>query len=157
MAKSPNVLWPAAIVGLLLFGGVTTFAVLIASRSDGGAQVVDNYYRKSVAWDSLAAERRASEALGWVARIEIKPPDQATGVAVITDKNGVPLTGLQGTVTVSRPQSSVTYGTHSLVEGDSSSGRYSFSFPYRDRGLWDVEIVARRADEQFIDKIRIEI
>ncbi|MGA7306000.1 MAG: FixH family protein [Rhodothermales bacterium] len=157
MPKSPNVLWPAAIVGLLLLGGVTTFAVLIASRSDGGAQVVDNYYRKSVAWDSVAAERRASEALGWVARIEIQPPDQATGVAVITDKNGEPLTGLQGAVTVSRPQSSVTYGTHSLVEGDSSSGRYSFSFPYRDHGLWDLEIVARRAAERFIDKIRIEI
>jgi len=157
VTKTPNILWPAAVVGLLLLSGITTFAVLIASRSDGGAQVVDNYYRKSVAWDSLAADRRASEALGWSVHVDILPRERATGVVVFTDKNGNAVTGLEGSVTVSRPQTSVVYGTHGFSTGDSLSGRYSFSFPYTAHGLWDLDVVAWRESERFIERIRIEI
>lgn len=157
MPKRSDIVWPAAVIALLLMSGVTTFAVLIASRSDGGAQVVGDYYRKSVAWDSLAAERRESEQLGWIAHVEMRPSPEAVGVVSFSDRGGRAITGLVGSVTVSRPQSATTYGTHSLAAVDSLSGSYVFSFPYAGRGLWDLDMVAKRGEEKFVRRIRIEI
>jgi nitrogen fixation protein FixH len=158
VSKHAHIVWPAVIVGLLLFSGITTFAVLFASRSDGGAQVVDNYYRRSVAWDSVAALTRASQDLGWSVNVEVVDEVEGRfGVARFTDPSGRPLDGLAGTVTVTRPQSSVTYGTHRLTPGDSARARYRFDFPYTDRGLWDLDVVASRNGERFIKRVRIEI
>lgn len=151
--------WPAAIVALLLLSGVTTFAVLFASRSDGGAQVVENYYRKSVAWDSLSSSRRSSDSLGWHLSLDVRSDalSSEVGLATFMDAEGQAVTGLSGSVTVSRPQSSVVYGTHSLVADDSTAGRYSFSFPYRERGLWDLDVAVSRSGKKFFERIRVEI
>ena len=40
-------------VGLLLLGIVTTLGTLFAAHSDGGAQVVEDYYQKAVDWEAF--------------------------------------------------------------------------------------------------------
>lgn len=157
MKNRPDILWPAAVIGLLLLSGITTFAVLFASKSDGGAQVIDNYYRRSVAWDSLAAEQRASNELGWHLRVDLTASSDDTAILVVTDQEGGVVDGLSGSVSVSRPQASTTFGTHSLTPIDSTSGAYRFSFPYHERGLWDLQITAVRGDQRLLERVRVEI
>jgi nitrogen fixation protein FixH len=159
VSKHAHIIWPAVIVALLLLSGITTFAVLFASRSDGGAQVIDNYYQRSVAWDSVATITRASDSLGWNVNVTIRgdTPHERTGTVVITDRAGQAIEGLAGTVTVTRPQSAVTFGTHRFVRDDSVDTRYLFEFPYSEPGLWDLDVVASGDGERFVKRVRIEI
>ena len=158
VSKAPHIIWPAAIIGLLLLSVVTTFAIMWASQSDGGAQVVDDYYRKSVAWDSLAAVRDASELLGWSVAISLEGSDKSRqAVVTVTDSSDTPLERLSGSVTVTRPQSIASFGDFSLEEVDETKGLYRFSFPFSGRGLWDLDFRIQQADIHYSTTVRIEI
>jgi nitrogen fixation protein FixH len=158
VSKHPHIVWPAAIIGLLLLSVTTTLAIVWASQSDGGAQVVDNYYRRSVAWDSIAAARDASEHLGWTTTIEMgSSVESGYGIVTASDGDGAALIGLVGSVSVTRPQSSANFGNFELTEMEGDPGRYHFDFPFSDRGLWDVEIQIVQAELSYSKETRIEI
>jgi len=155
--RRPDIVWPATIIGLLVLSGITTFAVLFASKSDGGAQVVDNYYRRSVAWDSLASAQRASDSLGWHLAVKVGTPTSGHAILSVVDGDGNGVDGLSGSVTVSRPQTSTVFATHSIAPLDSADGQYRFAFPYAEHGLWDLHVRASRHQQQLLEQIRVEI
>lgn len=157
MSKSAHILWPAAIIGLLLLSGLTTAAIFWASRSDGGAQIVDDYYQKSVAWDSIAAVRDQSNLLGWTAAVSIRvEEDGRYGLVTVIDRDGLPVEGLSGVAVVSRPQTSASYGTHALAPAG-TPGFYRFDFPYTTGGLWDIDLQTEKSGHRFARMIRVEI
>jgi len=142
---------------LLVASIVTMIAVLVASSSDGGVQVVDRYYEKAVAWDSLAAIRRSSNALGWRADVAIDSFENGRrGRLVMTDADGAPLSGLSGKVTVARPQWAQSIAEHRLLESAVERGVYYFEFPYSEPGLWDLTVDASVGSNRFVNRIRIE-
>lgn len=158
MKDRSHIVWPAVIIALLMFSGLTVVAVMWASRSDGGARVVENYYERSVAWDSIAAARAETDRLGWEARARIDVVDgKAMGIIDFRDLNGDPVVGIVGEVTVSRPHSSSTFGTQLLSQTPGQPGLYRFHFPYEGRGLWDLGIEADRADDHFSKTVRVEV
>ncbi len=157
----PHVGWPLFIVSLLLMSVITSVGTLLIARSDGGAQVVDQYYRKASEWDKHAGQEAEDDALGWsiqVARIASPAPTETWEVALtITDANGAPVRELTGTLRAFRPQWVKPVAEAALSEVDGTPGAYSLVLPDAGAGLWDFEIDAHLGSAHFIRRIRREL
>lgn len=145
--------WPAAIVALLLTSVGVSTAVVLAARSDGGAEVVERPYTDGSDLDTLAAARRASHALGWsIAATAVTPDDGEVGKEArtrtvrlaVADPTGRPVRGLRGTVTVSRPQRAAPLATLPLTPDGADAFRVAV--PFVGDGLYDLAVDVRRAD-----------
>ncbi len=157
----PHIAWPLFVVLLMLTGIGTTFALLFASKSDGGAQVVENYYQKATTWDTYASERAASAALGWKAEVSVLPPDDASTLrpveVLFQDRDGAPLTGLTGIIRALRPQQARAVAEVPLAPAADKPGAYRMLMPVYGAGLWDFEIAARRDTLLFQTTLRREL
>ncbi len=153
----PHIAWPAFIILLLLGGIGSTFAALYASKIDGGPRVVDDYYRKAANWEQTMAARKASERLGWraTAAAEAAGAGGARRVTLtVVDSAGAPVAGLRGAATLYRPQSPAPLAEQPLAEV--APGRYLFTAPMPERGLWDIELKAQRGDTTYAARVRTE-
>ena len=141
----PDLAWPLFIITLLVVGAVGSLAAVVAAHSDGGAQVIDDYYRKAVNWDEAAARRAAVEALGWTVQVEVGPGPAAARPVEVTvhDRDGRPVTGLEGTLRAWRPHLAAPVAEVALTPTD-VPGRYRQPLPIRASGLWDLEVAARQ-------------
>ncbi len=145
--------WPAAVIGLILFGMTMTFGLLFASRVDGGPEVIPDYYDKAVAWDEAAAARAASDSLGWTARVERTA--EGTLRLVLLNQDGEPVTGARGTLTLTRPHQA-NFSEVVPFRVDASGIASDLPVTARGSGLWDVRIEARRGDDRFVHILRRE-
>lgn len=160
MRINPNVAWPALIIGLIFISFGYTFAVVYFSNSDGGPQVIENYYAASSTWDATAHELAESEALGWNATFTL--PSYATGPdgfrllrVEIQDASGAALSGLTGMVRITRPQYAQEVASLPL-QGTEIPGRYEMWVPVTDAGLWDIAL-RTQGDTPFLAKYRAEV
>lgn len=157
-----HIAWPGAVIGLIVLGMVSTFGVLIASRSDGGPQVVDRYYQQAVAWDSTAALRQASRDLGWTVDVTRMVVDGRTALDVrVTDRDGHAVTGLTGALLLRRPQSAGVLERLPLALGAPATSTNPATplraFPsVSGRGLWDVDVELQRGKTRFVGSVRRE-
>ena len=157
----PHITWPLFIVGLLSMSVVTVVITVVAARSDGGPQVIDDYYRKAVNWDETAALQAASDALGWQADIAI-PSDPLNTTArpvdiTLVDREGRPIAEAQGTIRAFRPHRAQAVAERPLTAVPETPGLYRQVFPIQQAGLWDFEIIARKDTMTFITTIRKEV
>jgi len=131
--------WPAGVV-LLLLSSVSMMAmVVMAAKSDGGAQVVDNYYQKAVAWDSLATESARVADLGWTAAWTIGT-QAAEHQIMVRDEEGMPVEGLSLDIRLQQPQfAEVQFTPEASWHAD--SGSYVFTTSPLSPGLWDALIL----------------
>jgi nitrogen fixation protein FixH len=146
-----------AIVGLLSLSVIASLLTVFAARSDGGAQVIDDYYHKAANWDSTRALQAASDALGWQVDLTAEP---AQGTARIVrlhlqNKHGEPVIGLQGTISAFRPQQAQMVDEAALIETE--PGVYQQQLTMPQPGLWDFEIDATRDGTPFLKRIRLEV
>lgn len=145
--------WPAAIIGLILFGMTMTFGLLFASRVDGGPEVIPDYYDKAVAWDKAAATRTASNALGWTAEVEhVETGRLSVG---LRDASGKPITGIDGRITLTRPHLAA-FSEVIPFRVDTTRADVNLPVTARGSGLWDVRIEANRNGERFLHVLRRE-
>lgn len=138
--------WPAFIVLLLVSSVVMMSLVVMAARSDGGAQIVSDYYEQAVRWDSLASMRDAAAARGWTAELALeRNGDALTGSISIMDSTGSPLSFDTAHFTVSRPQyaESETEFVALPVEG---SPEMAFQAYLPGSGLRDIRVVVEDAE-----------
>lgn len=152
----PHITWPLVIIGFLLLGIGWSIGVVIASRSDGGAEVIDNYYEKAVDWDAEAALRTLSEAQRWKVEIDVQQTDTLALIVSIYDNQGEPARGLIGTITAFRPQKSKPIQQSILKESEAVPGAYSVPFEAPAPGLWDFEIMAKKDTNIVYTTIRKE-
>lgn len=157
----PHVAWPAAIVGLLLTSVGVSATVVVASRSDGGAEVVERPYTDGSDLDTLAAARLSSDALGWTLGATSRPtpdaPDARTRTVAlrITDAADVPVEGLRGRATLARPQRAAPLAT---VPVATAADSYRVVVPFVGAGLYDVSVDLRRAGgERLIATTRVTL
>lgn len=153
----PEKAWPLIVVSLLLTSVVLMTVVILAARSDGGVQVVENYYQQALEWDATADEQRASDALGWQLNVQLMPDDQAQAhvLCQFEDRESNPLTELDVQVSISRPARSGVLHEVTL-EATDVPGQYAASVRLPERGLWDFDLVAARGEDRFITRIRKE-
>lgn len=149
--KKPVSPWPFAIVGLLVLNAAAAFLILFISRSDGGAQVVPDYYNRAVAWDSLASSNMETAATGWNFRIQ-DPNRSDSLVFVVVDAAGDELSGFSGQLVFSRPQYSAPIAIVPIAQNQPLAVDAS-SLP---RGLYDVRAELRRGETDFRPTIRFD-
>lgn len=146
-------------VSLLLLGVGLTFGVLYFSRFDGGPRIVDDYYRRGVAWDSLAAVAGRIERLGWTVDVDVSPRPDSEGRsvvrAVVRDSTGTGVAGLGLTVSAFRPTDTQPAAT--VVAADSAGGVYVAGVELPLAGLWDFEVAGTALGEPFLVRVRRDI
>lgn len=154
---SPNIVWPLCIVLFLLGGMASAFRVVIASRTDGGVAVVENYYDKALKWNEASAARAASAALGWQQGLAIEADaDQHRIEVAIRDAEGQPVEHLRVRLRALRPfQAEPEIDTDLTATGE--AGVYAYTASRLAPGLWDFDLVAVRGDERFQAAQRMEV
>jgi len=131
--------WPLFVILLLVSSVAMMGLVVMAARSDGGAQVIDDYYEQAVRWDSLAEARGAATELGWQASLDLAASeDGLDGAITLTDSTGAALSGRKVTVKLRRPQLATIVAELAAIESG-EDGTYTFSTDATGSGLWDVE------------------
>lgn len=131
--------WPLFVIILLVSSVVMMGLVVMAARSDGGAQVVDDYYEKAVQWDSLAQARSAAATLGWRSDLSlVRSSSGLTGTITLQDSTGVAVTGYEISVSLRRPQLAAEVASLPAHPGD-DDGTYVFQTSESGQGLWDVQ------------------
>jgi nitrogen fixation protein FixH len=147
-----HILWPGLVVGLLLFSVGTQVVLLQQAKSDGGEQIEADYYKRAVGWDERRAREEASDALGW--QVEVRAGSSLR--LVFKDLGGAPVEGLEGEVSLRRPQLAAPVGEGALEAVPGAPGVYQVPAPQWQPGLWDVQIEARRGGAQFLRTVRYE-
>jgi len=138
----PHIGWPLLIIGFLLLGVTWSMGVVVASQSDGGPEIVDDYYEKAISWDEEAQRRARSDAQNWDISVSVQQNGEEPVLSVnILDANGNPVEGLTGSVYALRPQKAKPIAKLSITPSH-TAGLYTYPFPSVTRGLWDFRIEA---------------
>lgn len=154
----PHIAWPAFVIALLLLGIGSAFEALFAARSDGGAQIVENYYDEALGYDETRAAQAASDALGWGAAVSVEACEGGLCPVevVVRDRDGAPVDGLVGVVRASRPQDATAAARLPLAPTE-TPGVYRQMMPIAQAGLWDFAIDAQRGGDRFLTTVRYDL
>jgi nitrogen fixation protein FixH len=153
MKLRPATLWPLAVIAALAVTVVANVAILIAASDPRKAGVEPDYYRKALAWDSTAAERGRSAALGWSIDARLAPDRGGARVHVtLAERDGTPLTG--ATVRIEaihnldpeRPVAGLLVPT--------AAGAYEGRMPLFHHGLWELRFDVTRGRDRFVASLR---
>jgi nitrogen fixation protein FixH len=127
--------------------------VLLLAARHGGADVVPDYYRRAVAWDSTMADGARSRALHWTLDASLAAAAAGGEFAVtLRDSAGAPITGARVRVegsTVARADR--RFDTIMAEVGD---GRYTVRLPIRRAEWHALDVTARRHTDRFIQRLR---
>ena len=151
--KDKGLIWPLIVVALLLSSVGMMMGVVIIAKSDGGAQVVDDYYDRAVAWDSLNSLDQAFIDQGWLTYLIL---DASTGRLVVQDSLGIRLSDLSGSVEMTRPQSAAT-GITTLFQYQEVDSSYTFEVGSLSPGLWDFTFNTSYARQVLSFSLRKEV
>ena len=146
--------WPGFIIALLSLSITVSFTVLYFATSDGGPQVIPDYYEKSVTYDDIYRARQAAIELGWEVDVEL---EGHRGKLRVVDRQGEPVEGGEGTVTFYRPSLAEPVATVELIERGDEPGVYEFEDVADLHGYWDLDIDVERGDEVFTVLLRTSV
>jgi len=99
VAKRSAGYWPWIVVAFLLGQAVASGITVYLAVSDPTFATEPDYYRKALAWDDTAAERRAEQELGWTVQLDVgslaSPTHERLVRVVLLDRGGAPLAGAE--------------------------------------------------------------
>lgn len=135
-----HILYPGLVIALLSMSVVVSITLWNVAHSDGGAQVMPDYYEQAVHWDNEESVRRNSRAMNWSVRFSLE--DASQGSIVVHDEHSEPVTGLRGQVHLRRPQYADDLAVEALVPDPETAGIYRFDAPAYASGYWDIVLNA---------------
>jgi nitrogen fixation protein FixH len=149
--------WPIGVA--LALGGVVAgnIWVMRIASGDPSFAVEPEYYRRALAWDSIAAQARASSLLGWRVTAHLDPFTAGNGARLsvrLADSSGATIRGADITVDALFVARAAEIHTVSLAED--ASGLYSAQLPVRFSGQWELRLRARRGGALYTTTSRIE-
>jgi hypothetical protein len=149
--------WPGLVIALLISSVAWSVGLMLYAGSDGGAQVVDDYYDRAVRFDEIRATEDAAARAGW--RVQLQWPAEAGESLTlrIVDADGDPVGGLQGSVELRRPELSGALGRAELVPVAHQAGRYRVDLSPDRAGLWDVVVEASSGSQDYRIAVREEV
>lgn len=138
--------WGVIAIALL---GLHVSAMLLAVRiatDDPSFASAPDFYARAVAWDDIAAQRRASAELGWTAHIAPSALSERL-VIDVRDAGGAPIDGLVGSVRLfhhTRPKAPLEIA----LEGR-GGGVYFAKVDVGQPGAWQIALLAQRDETVF--------
>ncbi len=144
--------WPLLVVGLIALNMVIVAITVVKATGDESMATEPGYYEKAMGFNAIAAERDASRALGWHARVEIDASSQPAVLRVsMRDATGNPVQGCDVQVEAFANTRASKRARVKLVEGKSEpAGRYVGELDVQRNGLWTVRVRATRLEETFV-------
>jgi nitrogen fixation protein FixH len=142
--------WVGVVVGLLAASLGAHVVLLVAAISDPSFAIVPDYEEKAADWDSVMAQRAASDRLGWRAAIDMSPgrmPGEAAVIVRVTDAEGAPVTGAGVAIEAFHNARAADVRTAALAE--SEPGTYAGRLRVARAGIWVLEVVVERGAERF--------
>ena len=161
MSTTAGRMWPAALVAVLAVTVLANVAILRVASDPDAAAIEPDAYAKAVAWDSTAAARDASRALGWEATARLVPAgDRVRVVVTLTDRDGLPVVGARVRVEaihngLARRESADLPAVATGAAAD--AGAYAALLPLSRPGLWELRVDAVRGDGRFVTSLRAEL
>lgn len=149
-----HIFWPGLIIALLLSSVGWSATILMAAQSDGGPQVIPDYYQRSVDFEQEIQARRTWQNLGWTVDVE---HSESMSELVVVDADGEPVADLEGSLVFRRPSLALPIGASNLIESQDEPGRYRFDDLADAIGLWDLELELQRGGEHFTHIHRITV
>jgi nitrogen fixation protein FixH len=149
--------WPVAITLLLVSVVAANILVMRVAAGDPSFAVEPDYYRKALAWDSIAAQARASELLGWNITPRLDPFTDEDGAllhARVSDSSGGAIRGAEVVVDALFNARAAEIHTSKLLEN--ADGAYSARLPVRYGGQWELRFRVRHGNALFTTSVRIE-
>ncbi|MGE3106867.1 MAG: FixH family protein [Phycisphaerales bacterium] len=149
-------LFPGIIFVLLGMNMVIVAITVYAATSDASFAIEPRYYEKALHWDDAAAQKRASDKLGWKVSVSL---DAGAGspmlVAKVTDRDGQAVSGiaLQGEM------------FHNARSGDrreltftaAAPGEYAAPALVDRAGVWQVRLLGRRGDQTIVHDQTLDV
>lgn len=150
----PATLWPAAVVAVLAITVGANAWLMWKARDPNGAVIEPDYYRKAVAWDSLAARQGRSDALRWSADATIGPAARglARVRATLADSLGVPVAGAAVRLEAVHNLAAAHPVLAPLAE--TAPGVYEAETALDRPGLWELRLTATRGADVFLARLR---
>jgi nitrogen fixation protein FixH len=146
-------------IAVLALTVVANLAVLSLAHDPDAAIVEPDAYPRAVAWDSTAARRDASDALGWTAVAVIGAIEGAGDAArasvrvTIVDRDGQPMDGARVEVEAIHNRER---RRPSAVLAGRGAGTYEASMPLPRAGLWELRVHADRGEAHFTTSLRAD-
>ena len=154
-----KILYPGMVIALLLMSLGFVTATVVAAHSDGGPQVVEDYYEKSQNYDRIRAEKTAARRTGWSIETSNFGHIGADGAMHLTvlDADGRPVTGLEGRVELWRPELSGAVASARLRSREGQPGQYVADLAPNRIGVWDIVLDVERARSNYLFEVRREV
>lgn len=143
--------WPALIVTLLVFNVATSMTIVFFASSDGGPEIIPDYYEKSVDFDDQMATERASQNQGWTVTIELT---DGLGELTVVDAQDRPVTDLAGTIDFYRPHRAEPVAQVAVEAVPRTPGLYRFDNIALTAGLWDLAIDLNDGERTYVERRR---
>lgn len=145
MARQREITGKHVLWGLIAFFGVMFLAngafVYFAVSSFTGL-ATENAYRKGLAYNERVAAAERQAASGWRARVDLAPGGDALSLA-LTDRSGLPVTGLRISAVLGRP--ATDRFDRALTLRERKPGRYATHLANAlSPGQWILRIEAAR-------------
>ena len=152
---SPQLRWPALIVGALIIHVVASLVTVFIATSDPSYAVEEDYYQKAIAWDERRAQERHNRELNWQLDVEVAAAaagSDPTLVVRLADGNGQPLDGARVAAAVFHNARADQILRAELAA--TGAGAYACPLAMRRSGVWELRFVVDRGGERFTHKVR---
>lgn len=148
--------WPIAVATILAITVGANLWVMWVAGHDPSFAVEKDYYRKAVDWDSVMAQERRNQVLGWRLAPVLAPFTATEGARLtvrLADAHGAPITGAAVHVAaLFNGRAADIYEATLAPVGDSS---YAGRLPVHHRGAWELRFEARRGPDLFTAIARV--
>lgn len=149
--------WPIAVVVLLAANVAGTVVMIRASGGDDANAVEPDYYRKAVAWDSIATARQRAAELGWTLQATLGPvggDGMAELEVLLQDSQG-------GAVEGATLRVEAIHNAHARhpVEANlpaGAPGRFAARLPLRWTGRWELRFEIAQGELRVPVAVRVE-
>lgn len=143
--------WPLIVIGLLVGHMTIMFVAVAVATHDRSGTVIPDYYQKSLDWDRLQAQRRASESLGWTVTVtpapQVDPLGRREVLVTLADAAGAPIKSAE--VELSYLHLSHPAEPQHATLRTGPDGRATATLPMRYEGFWQIEVTATAAPNRF--------
>ena len=149
--KKHRLFWVGLIVALLAGQIMLMLVAVYLATTDPSFAIEPDYYQKGLRWDTVAAQARRNERLGWSVRIELGPDVTVRGeralICSLADREGRPLDG--ATVVVEAFSHARGNERTAVALLPAGRGRYEAPVRFARQGLWEFRLAIQRGSDTF--------